>query len=280
MSTNLYAIIIHLHPLEPATIPAMLGKQAHAAFLNMIRENDPVLATSLHEDQGPGQPFGVALLTPWKVLRRRTWHVKPTDTLKLRVTLRGRALYEAFMAYFMKGKFLLRIGGMTALVTRIVTSGENENEPLAGYTTMQKLVEASRPQAQQRLCFVMPTTWKTGTKRKYFALFPEPYPVFQKLSRKWGQWAPKELHFDHEPLLEALRAEQIVIAGYKLRTVHWATKKPPSQGFIGTVAYDVQGDEALQRMIDLLCRFSFFAGVGNASGRGLGVVVRERKREG
>ena len=181
------------------------------------------------------------------------------------------------MAYFRTGKFLLRIGSMTALVTQIITSGEGE--PLAGYTTMEQLLEASSPQAQQRLRFVMPTTWKTGGKRKYFALFPEPYPIFQKLSRKWGQWAPKELHFDHEPLLEALRDDKVVIAGYKLRTVHWATKKPPSQGFIGTVAYDVQGDETLQRMIDLLCRFGFFAGVGNASGRGLGVVVREQKKE-
>ncbi|MGB0387409.1 MAG: CRISPR system precrRNA processing endoribonuclease RAMP protein Cas6 [Ardenticatenaceae bacterium] len=276
MSTNLYAIIMHLHPIEPVTMPAMLGTQVHGAFLGMIREHNPALADWLHADQGMGQPFGVSLLTPWQVLRKKGWRVKPTDTLKLRVTLVGRPLYEAFMAYFLNGKFLLRIGRLTTLVTHLEVSGEKEE--LAGHATMEGLLDEAKPQTEQRLRFVMPTTWKTGGKHKYFALLPEPLPIFQKLSRKWGQWAPPTLRFDHVPLLDGLRSEQVLVAGYRLRTVHWNTKKPPSQGFIGSISYEIQGDSDFQRTIDLLCRFSFFAGVGNSSGRGLGVVVPEQKK--
>ncbi len=273
MSTHLYALIMHLHPTEDIKVPAMLGTQAHAAFLSMIRQHEPALAGLLHNDHGPDQPFGVSLLVPSKALIRRKLHVQAGKVLKLRITLRSSLLLEAFMEYFLGGDYGLRIGQLKTLVGRVEVSGTNE--PLAGYATMEQLFEQAQARPMQRLRFIMPTTWKTGNPRKYFELFPHPYPVFQKLSRTWAKWAPPELQFEPQPLLEALRSEEVIVNAYSLRTIHWVAKKPPTQGFIGSVQYEVNGDERLRYTIDLLCRFSFFAGLGNASGRGLGVVVPE-----
>jgi CRISPR-associated endoribonuclease Cas6 len=273
MSLDLYALVLHLHPTEAAMLPAMAGAQAHAAFLATVRAVNPSLAAWLHEDHGPDQPFGVSLLAPWRALRERRWHVQPGDTLKLRVTLAGQPLYETFMQHFLEGGHQLRLGTVPCETGRVITSGIGE--ALAGHATMARLFEEATPAEEQRLRFVMPTTWRTGQHRRHFALFPEPYPLFQKLSRNWEHWAAPSLRYEYEPLLAALREEQVLVTSYQLQTVHWQGEKPPTQGFIGWIHYRVDAPREIRRIVDLLCRFSFFSGVGNASGRGLGVVVPE-----
>lgn len=271
---HLYALILHLHPTEAATLSAMLGTQAHAAFLRTMQRANPALAEWLHQDVGTVKPFGVALLAPWAVLRARTWYVQPGETLRLRVTLAGQPLYEQFMESFLRGHYEIRLGHATFQTGRIVASGEGE--PLAGHATMGQLWEEAAPQPSQWLRFVMPTTWKQGPPaRKHFALWPEPRPLFQKLSKIWGEWAAPSLRYDHRPLLAALDADAVIFSAHHLRSIHWQTEKPPTQGFVGWAQYEVAGDAALQRQIDLLARFAFFSGVGNGSSRGLGVVVRE-----
>ncbi len=273
MSVHLYALILHLHPTEPATLPAMLGEEAHGAFLEVMRESNPALSAWLHEDVGAVKPFGVSLLVPWRALRRRSWHVRPEDTLRLRVTLVGQPLYQQFMEQFLAGQYTLRLGRATFQTGRIITSGVGES--LAGHTTMEQIWEEARPQEGQRVRFVMPTTWRQGGTRRHFALLPEPRPLLQKLSKIWSGWAPPSLRYDYRPLLGALDQDGVILAAHHVRSVHWQATKPPTQGFIGWAAYNAHGTLEFRRLVDLLCRFSFYSGVGYGSGRGLGVVVPE-----
>ena len=273
---DLYALILHLHPTAATTLPAMLGAQAHAAFLQTIQRAEPSLAAWLHEDIGHAKPFGVSLLAPWSALRQRMWRLHPADTLRLRVTLAGQPLYEAFMASFLRGHYELALGHAMFQTGRIVASGQGE--ALAGHATTEQLVDEATPQESQRFRFVTPTTWKLGRDRKYFALWPEPRPLFQKLSQGWAQWAEPSLHFDHRPLLAALERDAVILTSHHLRSIHWQSIKPPTQGFIGWARYEVSGSADFQRQIDLLARLAFFSGVGYGGGRGLGVVVRENAR--
>ena len=275
---HLYALILQLHPTAATTVPAMMGAQAHAAFLRTMQQAAPSLSAWLHEDIGHAKPFGVSLLAPWSALRQRTWHLRPTDTIRLRVTLAGQPLYEQFMASFLRGHYELTLGHATFRTGRIIASGEGE--ALAGHATTEQLLEEATPEAHQRLRFVMPTTWKLGRDRKYFALWPEPRPLFQKLSQSWTQWAEPSLHFDHRPLLAALEADAVLLTSHHLRSIHWQSAKAPTQGFVGWARYEVGGDRLFQRQIALLARLAFFSGVGYGGGRGLGVVVREDDHQG
>ncbi len=271
---DLYALILHLHPTETTKMPAMLGEQAHAAFLALMRESNPDLAAWLHEDQGDVKPFGVALLVPWKALQQREWTVGPFDTLRLRVTLAGRPLYQQFMQHFLAGHYRLRLGHATFQTGRIVASGVGE--PLAGHATTAQLWEAAVPRPQQKLRFVMPTTWKQGAgTRPHYALLPEARPIFQKLSQTWHEWAEPSFHFDYRSLLTSLGGDAIFPTAHHVRSIHWQARNPPMQGFVGWVRYEVGGPAEFQQLIDLLCSFSFFSGVGYGRGRGLGVTVPE-----
>jgi hypothetical protein len=58
----LYSVVLELSATNTATIPATMGHQAHALFLNMIRKVDPDLAVRLHEEPGY-RPFTVSPLS-------------------------------------------------------------------------------------------------------------------------------------------------------------------------------------------------------------------------
>lgn len=275
MALDLYALILQLHPTERTTLPAMVGEQAHAAFLATIHAAEPALAAWLHAEHGAVKPFGVALMAPWSALQARRWTVQPGDTLRLRVTLVGRPLYEQFMTTFLRGNYQLRIGPAQFTTGRIIVSGQGE--ALSGHATTEQLWAEARPQPSQWLRFAMPTTWRAGMgTQRYFALWPEPRPLYQKLSQMWHQWAEPSAHFDYRALLNALDEGAVLPISHHLRTVHWQANKPPTQGFIGWVRYEVNSTEEVQRWVDLLSRFAFFTSVGNSGGRGLGVVLPDR----
>lgn len=275
MSLDLYALIFHLHPLNTATLPAMVGKEAHAAFLSLVREVDADLATWLHADQQQVKPFGVSLLAPHAVLQARQWQVQAGSTLRLRITVAGRELYEALMRRFLEGQYTLRLGRAQFQTGRIIAN--DPGEPLAGYSTMAELWESATPAARQTVRFIMPTTWKEGPSgHDFFTLLPTPAGFYKTLSKTWDAYAKQsdpDLRFDPAPLLRGLEQADVIVSAHHLQTVHWESTKPPTAGMIGKATYHVAGDAAFQRTIDLLTRFSFFAGVGNSRGRGLGVVA-------
>ncbi len=56
----LYSIILILTPTRETTIRATMGHQAHAAFLETVRQADPALAESLHAPNLAFRPFTVS----------------------------------------------------------------------------------------------------------------------------------------------------------------------------------------------------------------------------
>ena len=58
---ELFSVLLRLHPVEAGWVSPSSGSQAHAAFLDIVNQNDPALAEQLHQ---PNQrrPFTVGLL--------------------------------------------------------------------------------------------------------------------------------------------------------------------------------------------------------------------------
>lgn len=60
--TYLYSIILELNATRTTTIPASMGYQVHALFLDLVRQVDPVLSARLH-DEPEYRPFTVSMLS-------------------------------------------------------------------------------------------------------------------------------------------------------------------------------------------------------------------------
>src|SRR5260370_12530473 len=86
---ELFSILLRLHPIEVGWVSPSAGREAHAAFLDIVRQNDEALAEQLHQ---PNQrrPFTVGLwqgfnnltatqseqiITQNPKLQTVTWHV-------------------------------------------------------------------------------------------------------------------------------------------------------------------------------------------------------------
>ena len=78
-------VVLKLRPKAPATVPANLGRAAHAWLLDQVRAADPALAGELHKGAGP-RPFTVSNL--WELAREREPEaiLSPNQTYTLRVT--------------------------------------------------------------------------------------------------------------------------------------------------------------------------------------------------
>ena len=62
MKSLLYSIILELGATDTTTIPATMGHQAHALFLDLVRQVDPALSPRLH-DEPEYRPFTVSMLS-------------------------------------------------------------------------------------------------------------------------------------------------------------------------------------------------------------------------
>src|SRR5438128_5587508 len=81
----LYSVVLELSSITSCTIPASTGHQAHALFLDLIKQVDPALASRLH-DEPNYRPFTVSTLNGVKVQNDMLF-LHPDQLYRLRVTL-------------------------------------------------------------------------------------------------------------------------------------------------------------------------------------------------
>lgn len=276
----LISAVLTLAPTGPVTLPANLGRAAHAWFLNQVRAADPAIAQALHE---PNQerPFTVSNLrgpnrNPASPRSRVSAQlVSPERTYALRLTsfwLELSILVAERLLPNLPEQTIELAGGAFRLAS-VTTDGIVH--PWAGQTSFQDLVQQhtlspALPPRRVNLHFASPTVFRSGG-----ANVPLPLPglVFESLVRRWNAFAPLQIPLE----IRRFADEAMVIARYHLRTERVAFGEEGERGaypgFVGTCSYAfLVHDRYWLGLIHLLAAFAFYAGVGARTTMGLGQV--------
>jgi CRISPR-associated endoribonuclease Cas6 len=288
---ELFSILLRLHPTEPGLVSPSSGSQAHAAFLDIVRQNDPALAETLHQ---PNQrrPFTVGLLQGFNhlsskqleeaVMKNQKVSVSPGQIYWLRITMLDAAIFGTFVHHLISRPrtLLIRLGDANFEISRLIGSPDphgNAN-PWAAYSSFAELSAQTRMQKQYAFEFVTPTAFSKGQKNwgKLLKLFPEPALVFESLAKHWETFAPSPLRLSAKGLsihdFAAWCEEYILISRYSLETCYLPGSKFGQTGFQGTITYEVKGskNDPEATWLTPLSRFALFSGVGYKTSMGMG----------
>lgn len=276
---TLFSVVLVCSPVREVEIEATVGHQAHAAFLDAIRQADPRLSAMLHDPQVSIRPFTVSPLGAMPSVRNGRVRLNPARNYWLRFTILYAPIFRRFMERFLESGDppVLRLHPAEMAVREIlVTPGTH---PWSGYTSWAQLVQDAAPEPELTLQFVSPTAFSFGQKEwgKKIVVLPQPELVFGSLLRVWNGYAPPPLRLE-EAGLRAYLEEHVVIREIRgLQTRMLRLRGLPQVGFVGTITYGLMGENEVARLaLNLLADFAFYAGVGMKTTMGMGQCRRWR----
>lgn len=288
---ELFSILLRLHPIQVGWVSPSSGREAHAAFLDIVRQNDENLAEHLHQ---PNQrrPFTVGLLQGFNHLtaaqleeataRNQQVQVSPGQVYWLRITILDATLFGVLFQHLITRPrtFIIRLGEARFEVSRLIGSPEpgGSANSWAAHSSFAEMSTYTAVQREYTFEFATPTAFSMGQKSwgKLMNLLPEPAHVFESLARQWEVFAPA-----HQRLTAAglnLRdfvswcAESLIVACYRLETRYLPSSKFAQPGFQGTITYELKRAQSSPeaRWLTPLAHFALFSGVGYKTSMGMG----------
>ena len=262
------SVVWLLRPHGPATLPATLGRAAHAALLACVARRDNALAEELHVPDAP-RPHTCSNLLGTRPAGRGAVSVTADCQYRLRFT----ALDERLSAVLAEPTPTLELDGHTFTVEQALTC--QESDPWAGQATWQELSSPwllKREPVSDRVAleWASATTFRSGGM-----LVPLPLPglVFGSLLDRWNAFAPLALHED----LRRYAEECVAVERYRLQTRALPLKKDSLQiGFVGECAYRLlRRDPFWMAQVQLLADAAFYLGVGYQTAVGMGQARRK-----
>lgn len=287
---ELFAILLRLHPVESGWVSPTSGSQAHAVFLDIVRQSDPELAERLHQAD-KRRPFTVSPLQGFNHLSKEQFEdamafgkkvlVSPGQVYWLRFTMLDTAVFGSLVQHFLAHpKFsAIRIADTYFEIGRLMGPPyASSNNPWVAHSSFADLSRASEPLNRYQFEFATPTAFSLGQQKwgKQMHLFPDPGRVFESLARLWEAFAPVYLRLSASDLspsdIAAWCGENLVVNRYNLETHTLHFKKFNQIGFQGKITYDVKGDALAPeaRWLTPLARFALFSGIGYKTTMGMG----------
>lgn len=273
--------VLTLKPQEPATVPANLGRAAHAWFLGQVAAADAALAQELHSGQGL-RPFTVSNLGNLGREQCREVVLSPGRTYTLRVTSFSPDLSELLKAKVLPAvpERLSLLDGTLRVVGSTLDPAEHSWAGEAGFQEMvQRFTLREEVPRSVGLRFASPTAFRVTGKKRAVPL-PLPQLVFGGLLDKWNAFSPIQVH----PDVRRFADECLVVSSYRLQTqrVFFGSEgqRGVVPGFTGFCRYHVEArDRYWIGLIQLLADFSLYAGVGLRTTMGLGQARRQERRK-
>src|SRR6266849_5512885 len=205
---ELFSVLLRLHPVEAGWVSPSSGSQAHAAFLDIVHQNDPALAEQLHQ---PNQrrPFTVGLLQGFNhlpagqldeaITKNQKVQVLPGQVYWLRITMLDSRTFGTFIQHLIikPRTLIIRLGEARFEVSRLIGSPDpnNTSNPWAAYSSFAELKALNSVQRDYEFEFATPTAFSMGQQHwgKLMKLLPEPAYVFESLAKQWETFAPAHL---------------------------------------------------------------------------------------
>jgi CRISPR-associated endoribonuclease Cas6 len=288
---ELFSILLRLHPIEEGWVSPSSGSQAHAAFLDIVHQNDPTLAEQLHQ---PNQrrPFTVGLLQGFNhlsatqleevITKNQKVQVLPGQVYWLRITMLDSRVFGMFIQHLITKPrtFIIRLGEARFEVSRLIGSPDpnNASNPWATYSSFAELRKLATAQRYYEFEFATPTAFSMGQQHwgKLMKLLPEPAFVFESLAKQWETFAPEHLRMASNDLtarqLAAWCEENLIVTRYTLETRYLPSGKFAQAGFQGKIMYEMKGTPTSPEAAWLtpLAHFALFSGVGYKTSVGMG----------
>lgn len=277
---TLYALIIRLIAKRDGELRASPGELAHAAFLDIVHQVDPVLSQALH-DKNTRKPFTISPLRGYRRSSKELLAVKAGQEGWLRITLLDVTLFQAFIRYFLHGPLqaTVRLGDIPFQVTEILSSPDSHF--LAGHGSVGELadywqrVPLQSEQWRIAFTFASPTAFNIRNENTPFRtvqVLPDPALVFGELARYWDRMSG-------DNTMDAVRAyvsEAVVVARHNIRTRMVRYRRSKHIGFTGNVQFQIldRHDEEMTRHLNRLADLAFFTGLGSKTTMGMGQVYR------
>ena len=273
--TTLYSALLELQAQHEAHLPATMGHQIHAMFLQLLARTDRALSVRLHDESGY-RPFTLSPLLSGTIQGNGVV-LSPSQTYQVRVTLLdGGTLWDRLGTLLLEtGPVQVRLGEASFKVTRLISTEASDPTGWAARTSWEELVATPMRQSIT-LSFASPTAFNISGK--FFALFPEPPLVWESLVRSWNSYAPDSLKIEKEALQDLLR-HKVSVTGCSLWTHTLHYPKYTQKGFAGTCTYTIQEDGKRADQLARLAAFARFAGVGYKTTMGMGQVRMEEAGE-
>ena len=282
-AADLLSLVLSLRPLPAAAddvppadaagrpMPRWWGRAAHTLLLQVVDQQDPALARSLHEENEL-RPFSAS------TLMGRFAHGSPVSdqTYTLRFTALTAPLTELLLAAAEPGGSLSP-GAMVTLdylpFQISAAASRAEEHPWAALASYQELFTAhllvSAAPRRVSLQLASPLTFRSAGRSQPL---PLPELVFGSLLERWNSFAPAALPLE----VRRYAAECLNISRFKLRSQAVALKEGGLRiGSVGEVTYtSANFDRYWMSLVNGLAAFAQFSGVGAGISAGLGQCRR------
>jgi CRISPR-associated endoribonuclease Cas6 len=273
---QLFAVLIHLRPLENGQINQYAGYQAYSAFLNLLRQVDPKLSQTLH-DSTQRKPFTISPLMELESLNPNTkvitlWSHK---TYQLRLTCLDGHIFNTFIQYFLDwntANLTIRLGSTEFKVLRIEGNSGGE---WVGQSSFCRLLESPLIN-NWSFQFSTPTVFSLGEHDwggQKFVLLPDAGCLFDSLANCWNKFAPPQIAKIEVETLHKYVDKYVVVTRHSLQSAALQLLKHHQVGFVGNISYrlmDRNPPTAFQLTLSSLAKFAFYSGIGYKTGMGMG----------
>jgi len=264
---DIASIKLKLKPQHNNCVPWWLGRAAQALFLASLRRVHPKLSTQIHDGDGI-KPFTSSNLVG-SSSGANVIDIHPSQTLWLRFTtlhpdLTAIALNGLVPMWYVEG---IRLHDQPFRVLDVQT--QDTQSPWAG--TMQyknMLTSMQKTPRAVTITFASPTAFK-DTKAGRYVPYPLPELVFGSLLDRWNAHTSQPLSPDLRQF--ALEHAAMQHLDVRSKTISFSRSRHSAvTGFVGSVTYRLNGDEALCRQLAVLGQFAKFSGIGVRTTIGLG----------
>lgn len=267
-------MVLELCATSDAVLTRTTGHQAHALFLGLVHQVDPVLAARLH-DEPNYRPFTVSPLYGGTE-RGKELILRAGQKCNLRITLLdGSDLWHCLAQRFLDNPNLTFQLGQASLALLRVYATPSVNHTGWSSTTDWQTLASTTASSYITLRFASPTAFSLGERK--FALSPEPSYVWDSLMRSWNMYAPEVLHLD-KAAMRAFVNQQTNIQDYILHTETLHFPKFIQKGFVGTCTYHIKTRNGYASKVTALAEFARYSGVGYKTTMGMGQVLSEGER--
>ena len=274
---DLLSLVLTLRPTTAGTPPPRLGRAAHAILLRHIAAQDPALAESIHNDDGPKPITASDLLGP-----RRREQVTPEQTYTLRYTALTAPVAAALASAFAVGD-TLTFEDVTFEVVDLalplptdqpIPPDSQASTPWVGSDDYQALAArhllpaGPAPQVTWEFLLAAPLAFQSKGKTQPL---PVPEQFFGSLVQRWNTFAPVALPDEG---VRRYAEELVAVSRFELRSAPGWDRGPGLRiGAIGRITYRaLNRDRYWLAVLSLLAEFALYSGVGAMTAAGMGQV--------
>ncbi|MHA1401810.1 MAG: CRISPR-associated endoribonuclease Cas6 [Candidatus Heimdallarchaeaceae archaeon] len=253
-------ISIYLLSNSDELIPSFSGSLVRGAFLNLISQIKPELASLLHEGNKM-RPYAVESIQVTSGKSRRTARgeiiVNKGDQIKLTLKLMDSKLLSSLIQ-------ILITDSMPSITLM------NKDYTITNLSYKTHRVEINGLSSKLKVNFLSPTYFSI-LNRAESMYFPDPKYLFMNLAKIWNTFNP-ELSIPEDEFFLWVD-NNIVINDYSTRTKRaYIGKKTPIKGFHGWVVYRFKDKRNFLPWVNILIKFGEISNVGGSRTAGFGVI--------